>query len=104
MVAVAKKPDANTYVGSVSYGLKLAHALFPELMTKVTGFVMRRYFKNADPIASTSGNLYNTVNYGMATNGGFGLPGEPKAHRKYIVGALSVGLALGFYLTKGKRS
>ncbi|MEO3406797.1 SDR family oxidoreductase [Mucilaginibacter sp. CAU 1740] len=103
MVAIAKKPDANTYVGSVSYGLKFAHALFPELMTKATGFVMRRYFKSADPIASTSSNLYNTVDYGMATNGGFGLPGEPKTHRKYIVGALSVGLALGFYLTKGKR-
>jgi hypothetical protein len=73
-------------------------------MTKATGFVMRRYFKSADPIASTSGNLYNTVDYGMATNGRFGQPGEPKAHRKYILGALSVGLTLGFYLTKGRRS
>jgi short-subunit dehydrogenase len=103
MVAVAQDPRSNTYVGSVSYALKFAHTLAPELMTKTVGFVMRRYFKVAEPIAPTSGNLFNTVDYGMATNGGFGLPGEPKAHRKYILGALALGLSVGFYLFNHKR-
>lgn len=103
MVAVAQDPRSNTYVGSVSYALKFAHTLAPELMTKTVGFVMRRYFKVAEPIAPTSGNLFNTVDYGMATNGGFGLPGEPKAHRKYILGALAMGLSVGFYLFNHKR-
>ncbi len=98
MVKAAQDPSSNTYVGSASLALKLSHAIFPEIMTKATGFVMRRYFKAAEPIASTSGNLFNTVDYGMSTNGGFGLPGEPKAHRKYILGALVTGLAAGFYL------
>jgi len=93
-------PKANTYVGSVSPLLKLANTLMPETMTKMTAFVMRRYLKIAPPIAPTSGNLFNTVDYGMATNGGFGLPGKPKAHRKYIIGALAAGLAAGFFMVK----
>jgi short-subunit dehydrogenase len=100
IVKVAANPSANTYVGSTSILLKLGHALLPELMTKMTGLVMRRYLKNADPIALTDGNVFTTVDYGMSTHGGFGLPGAPKAHRKYIAGVLLTGLALGFYLTK----
>ena len=98
VVATAEDPKANTYIGSVSYALKFAHALAPELMSKAVGFVMRRYFKVAEPIHSTSGNLFNTVDFGMSTHGGFGVPGEPKAHRKYILGALGIGISLGFYL------
>jgi hypothetical protein len=52
-------------------------------MTKMTGFIMRRYLKSADPIALSDGNVFTTVDYGMSTHGGFGLPGEPKSHRKY---------------------
>ena len=100
MVELVKNPKQNTYVGSVSLLLKLSNALFPELTPKLTGFVMRRYFKVADPIPSTSGNLFNTVNYGMSSHGGFGLPGKPKAHRKYIWGAVAAGLVAGFLLTR----
>jgi short-subunit dehydrogenase len=100
MVSLAQNPRSNTYVGSASLLLKLSHAVFPELTTKVTGFVMRRYLNSADSIALSDGNVFNTVDYGMATHGGFGLPGEPKAHRKYIMAALMTGLAAGFYLIK----
>jgi short-subunit dehydrogenase len=103
MVKVAADPSSNTYVGSVSLLLKLSHAIFPELTTKMTGLVMRRYFKAADPIALSDGNVFTTVDYGMSTHGGFGLPGEPKAHRKYIIGGLVTGLALGYYLVSKKR-
>jgi short-subunit dehydrogenase len=100
MVKVAINPKSNTYVGSASLLLKLSHALFPELTTKITGMVMRKYFKVADPITSTSGNLFNTVDYAMSTNGGYGLTGKPKAHRKYIGAALLAGFAVGLYLVK----
>jgi short-subunit dehydrogenase len=100
MVAVAQDPQSSKYVGSASVLLKLSHVLFPELLTKLTGFVIRRYLKNAEPIALTDGNVFNTVQYGMSTHGGFGLPGEPRAHRKYIAAALAAGLAAGFYLFK----
>ncbi|GAB3922047.1 SDR family oxidoreductase [Mucilaginibacter myungsuensis] len=98
MVKVAQGPSANTYVGSVSLLLKFGHAVFPELMTKATGFVMRRYLNSADPIPLSDGNVFTTVDYGMSTHGGFGLPGAPKAHRKYIAGALLVGIAAGSLL------
>lgn len=98
MVKVVENPRANTYVGSASILLKLGHAVFPELMTKMTGLVMRRYLGNAKGIELTDGNVFTTVDYGTSTHGGFGLPGEPKAHRKYIAGALVAGLAAGFLL------
>jgi short-subunit dehydrogenase len=100
MVEVARNPKANTYVGSVSLLLKFGHALFPEIMSKLTGIVMRRYLDNAEPIALTDGNVFTTVNYGMSTHGGFGLPGKPRAHRKYIAGALIGGLIAGFILSQ----
>jgi short-subunit dehydrogenase len=103
MVKVAADPGSNTYVGSVSLLLKLSHALFPELTTKITGSVMRKYFQAADPIALSDGNVFTTVDYGMSTHGGFGLPGEPKAHRKYIAGVLLSGFALGYYLISKKK-
>jgi len=103
MVKVAENPSANTYIGSAALLLKLSHAIFPELTTKMTAFVMRRYFKAADPIALTDGNVFNTVDYGQSIHGGFGLPGEPKAHRKYIAGALFTGLALGAFLVSKRK-
>lgn len=102
MVKIALNPSSNTYVGSVSLLLKFSHAIFPELTTKITGFVMRRYFKSADSIELTDGNVFNTVDYGMSVHGGFGLPGEQKAHRKYIAGAFLSGLMLSYFLVNKK--
>ncbi|WP_342644358.1 SDR family oxidoreductase [Mucilaginibacter sp. CSA2-8R] len=95
MLKVVENPGnhANTYVGSASLLLKFSHALFPELTTKLTGLVMRRYFNVADDLPATNGNLFNTVKYGMSTHGGFGTSGKPKAHRKYLAAALLAGLA-----------
>jgi short-subunit dehydrogenase len=102
MVRIAQDPQSDKYVGSASLLLKLTHALFPELTTKFTGFVMRRYLNSAEPIALTDGNVFTTVNYSMATHGGFGLSGKPGAHRKYIAAALVTGLAAGLYLFRNK--
>lgn len=103
MVKVAERPSSNTYVGSVAMLFKLGRAVFPELMTKITGLVMRKYLNNAEELALSDGNVFTTVDYGMSTHGGFGLPGEPKAHRKYIAGALLSGLALGAFLISRKK-
>ena len=96
MVNVALKPKSTTYVGSVSYLFKFGHAVFPELTATITGMVMRRYFKNAAKEGPTDGNLFTTVEYGMSTHGGFGLPGKPGAHQKYLIGALAAGFAIAF--------
>ncbi|HVW12853.1 MAG TPA: SDR family oxidoreductase [Mucilaginibacter sp.] len=95
MVRVAISPKSNKYVGAASRVLKLSHALMPELTAKLTGFVMRRYFKHADAIAPTSGNLFNTVDYAMSANGRFNIPPEPKPYRKYLAAALVAGVATG---------
>lgn len=100
MVFIAQNPQSDIYVGSASLLLKVSHTLFPELTTKLTGFVMRRYLNHAAPIGLSDGNVFTTVNYAMSIHGGFGLAGKPKAHRKYIVAALITGLAAGLYLFK----
>jgi short-subunit dehydrogenase len=100
MVNIVQHPRANKYIDSASLVLKLSHVIFPQLTTKIAGFVMRRYLNQAAPIALTDGNVFNTVDYGMATHGGFGLPGAGRAQRKYITAALVTGLAAGFYLFK----
>jgi len=102
MVQLAVSPRSNKYIGGASLALKISHALFPELTTKLTGFAMRRYFKGAGSLPPTNGNIFNTVDYGMSTNGGFEIPSEPKPYRKYIAGALVAGLAAGIYLLSAR--
>jgi hypothetical protein len=57
--------------------------------------VMRGYFKKAQPLPPTNGNLFNTVDYGMSTRGGWGIPGKPRSARKYLAAALAAGLIAG---------
>jgi hypothetical protein len=104
MVALAAKPKSNKYVGSTSIALKLAHALFPEIITKMTGGVMRSYFKTANPIQPTNGNLFNTVDYGMSTHGGWSIPGKPRRYQKYIAatGILTLAAATALLLMRRK--
>jgi short-subunit dehydrogenase len=104
MVKLAADPRSTVYVGTASYLLKIGRALFPELLTKITGAVIRRYLNHSARIAKTDGNLFTTVDYGMSTHGGFGLPGRPKAHRKYIAGALVAGVAIGWTLFRNSKN
>ena len=98
IVAVAIKPKDKTFVGGESVMLKAAHAVFPEFTARFTGWFMRKYFSHAKPIHSTSGNIFNTVDYGMSTHGGWAIPPEPKPFKKYIalglIGALAGSLAV----------
>lgn len=103
MVKVAANPKSNRYIGGMSLGLKLSHALFPELTNKLTGLMMRRYFRSADRMTPTSGNLFNTVDYGMSTNGMFGSNSSHKPYRKYVAGALIAGVAAGFFLISSRK-
>jgi len=103
IVKVAANPASNTYVGSISLLLKFSHAFFPEFTTKITSAVMRGYFNAAKPAPLNDGNIFSSVNYGTSIHGGFGMPGEPKAHRKFIAGALLTGLAAGYLLFQKKR-
>lgn len=98
MVNMALSPKSHRYVSGASAVLKLSHTLFPGLTTKFAGYLMRRHFRSADRITPTSGNLFNTVSYGMSTNGMFGSDSGNKIPGKYIAGALVAGIAVGFFL------
>lgn len=97
-VSLALRPKSSVTVGSVSLLLRIAHSLMPELTAGIAAKVIRTYLKTADPIEVTSGNVFNPLPFGTSTHGGWGVPGRPKAHRKFIlaaavvVGVLSAGI------------
>lgn len=101
MIRVALYPRSSTYIGGASIPLKIAHALCPGFTTKTTGSVIHNYLKIADPIPHTDGNLFNTVDFGMSTNGSSIHP--PKPGRKLLAAGVLAGLALGVFFL-GRKS
>jgi len=97
VVRLTDRPKAETMVGSTSVLLRLSYALFPGITRSVSGCVIRNYLRRAEPISKTDGNLFNTVAFGNAVYGGWGLPRKPREHRKYLAGGLLV-LAAGALL------
>jgi short-subunit dehydrogenase len=100
---LADHPRSETMIGSTSILLRYAYGLLPNLTQSITGMVIGGYLKRADPLAKTDGNLFGQVDYGNAVYGGWGLPGRPKAHRKYI-GAGIILIAAGILLFSRKSS
>ncbi|TDO22946.1 SDR family oxidoreductase [Pedobacter duraquae] len=101
IVSISEYPKSETMVGSASILLRASYGLFPGLTRGIAGMVIRQYLKHADPIEKTDGNIYNPLKFGNAVHGGWGLPGKPKAHRKYL--AAGIVLAVGL-LVLSKRS
>jgi short-subunit dehydrogenase len=102
IVKISKNPRPSTMIGSLSILLRFSHGLFPSLTRAIAGGVIKTYLKNAKEIESTSGNIFNDVNYGNAVHGGWGIPGKPKAHRKYIAGGLLALAATGLLILAKK--
>lgn len=88
IVKLADHPRSETMIGSISILLRLSYGLFPWITRSIAGSVIKSYLKQADNIAKTDGNVFNEVPYGNAVHGGWGIPGKPKAHRKYIAGGM----------------
>lgn len=63
------RPTSTRYPGGAPWLFKMGHALAPEWMTKMTALLMKGYFSIADPTEKTDGNLFNSVNFSMSTNG-----------------------------------
>jgi short-subunit dehydrogenase len=104
IVQLALKPQKELMIGSTSVLLRLAHGLFPELTRGIASLVIKTYLKNADELPKTNGNLFSPVDYGNSVYGGWGIPGRPKAHRKYIAGGLLALSAVGFLLLAGAKN
>ncbi|WP_256007015.1 SDR family oxidoreductase [Pedobacter deserti] len=100
VTALADNPTNETMIGSASRLLRLSYALMPGLTKGIAGAVIKYYLNRAEKIEKSDGNLFNPVRYGNAVYGGWGLPGKPKAHRKYIGGGIILGLAAALLLLK----
>jgi len=103
IVNLAEHPKSETMVGSTAILLRVSYALFPGITRGIAGAVISRYLKHAEQIEKTDGNLFIPVPYGNAVYGGWGLPGKPKAHRKYLAGGLMLLAASGLLLLRNRR-
>lgn len=102
IVKLSEKPKSELMIGSTAFLLRYAYGLFPRLTQTIAGTVISSYLKNADDLSKTDGNLFNEVGYGNAVYGGWGLPGKPKAHRKYIGAGLAL-ITIGLVIWGNRR-
>ncbi|WP_316809419.1 SDR family oxidoreductase [Pedobacter agri] len=93
-------PRSEKMVGSFSILMRLSYGLLPSLTRGIEAAVINTYLKQAKNITPTSGNVFNSVDYGHSTHGGWGIPGKPKSHHKYI--AMGTIALLALLLTKRK--
>lgn len=102
IVRLAERPKAELMIGSTSILLRLSHAVLPSLTRQIARIVISSYLNRAQTIETSSGNIFNTVAFGNSVHGGWGLPGKPKAHHKYIAGGLLAFATLGLLLLRKK--
>ncbi|HKG04990.1 MAG TPA: SDR family oxidoreductase [Pedobacter sp.] len=102
VVKVSNNPRSETMIGSISFLLKASYAFFPGITRTITGMVIKGYLRQAPSIERTDGNLFEPVSFGNAIYGGWGLPGKPRAHRKYLVSGLLLIAAAGLLILKKK--
>ena len=101
IVSMAICPRNEEMVGSAAFLLRAAHFLAPSLTARIAARVMKTYFKKAKPIAETSGNIFEPVEYGSSIYGGWRPPASPQ--KKALLRTLMVtGLAVGLLLLRRK--
>jgi short-subunit dehydrogenase len=102
IVRLAEKPRGELMIGSLSTLLRVSYSLFPGLTSGIAAKVIRNYLKQADAMPKSDGNIFGPVSYGNSVYGGWGWPGKPKAHRKYIITGLLLFTAAGLLAFKRK--
>ncbi|MDQ0637826.1 short-subunit dehydrogenase [Pedobacter sp. W3I1] len=100
ILKLSKTPKSQTMIGSTSILLRLSYAIFPALTRGIAGKVISSYLKHAPGIEKTNGNIFSPLPFGNAIYGGWGIAGKPKAHRKYLAGAVLLFFGTAFLLTK----
>ncbi len=71
MVRVAMHPRSSLTIGNVAYVLRLGYFMAPALMRLITAKVMEGYFKNAEPIPASRGNVFEPLKFGTSIHGGW---------------------------------
>ncbi|QHS61149.1 SDR family oxidoreductase [Chitinophaga agri] len=99
------RPASTRYPGGASLLFKIGHSLAPEWMTKITGLLMKGYFRIAGPAEKTDGNLFRSVDFSMSTNGNSRPRLTPHTKRILRIGLLTAGVVgLGIYLLSGRNA
>lgn len=99
MVAVAKSPKKSVTVGSVATFLKLAYFIVPGVTRLVTAKAIETYLKHADKVPETSGNLFDTVDYGTSIHGGWNSDADYDIRKKAVTRSLVIaGVAAAMFL------
>nr|CAD6437863.1 short-chain dehydrogenase [Rhizobium sp. Q54] len=80
IVAVTQAPRATTTVGSVTNAARLAHLLAPNLSTRILGRFMASYFKRADRVEQSSGNVFSPPSEPGGIDGGMRSPNRIARH------------------------
>lgn len=62
-------PQERKTIGAASGFLRLGYALFPRVTRNITAGVIRKYLDQAEPIATTPGNVIGPVEFGTGIHG-----------------------------------
>lgn len=95
MVSLAQRPRRSVTVGSVATMLRLSHFFAPALTVAITAKVMETYFSNADPISSSTGNLFGSSDPETLVHGGWSkqlMPSKKTVAAILLSGVLATGL------------
>ncbi len=98
VVSLAARPRASVTVGSVAAPARIAHAVAPDLVGRVSRWVMDLAFARADAVPVTDGNLY-TPSVGHAIDGGYR---RPAARRAGVLGLVAAAGALGWWVLRAR--
>lgn len=97
MIKLAVHPKNSALIGSEAYLVKLSQ-LIPNTAKFFMAKMMETYFKQADDISLTSGNLFEPVEYGTSIYGGWNTKTDAR-HRKKI--AIRIGVIAGIIAGAG---
>lgn len=97
MVSLAQRPRRSTTIGSVATLLRLSHFITPTLTIALTARVMEGYLKQAEPVSSTTGNLFYSDGQDSLVDGGWQeqfKPSKKTVAAAVLAGALATGLLI----------
>ncbi len=100
IVRVADDPRPTTSVGVTAVVTRLMHAVSPTLTARATARFMSAYFERAEPVPTSTGNLFGPSSDAAVADGELRNP----THRKAIsLAAASLATAAGLVALKGKK-
>jgi short-subunit dehydrogenase len=85
IVSLADHPQESITVGSVAVLLRISTLLAPRLSRRIATMLMDGYFKNAQPLPYTPGNVMLPVDYGTSIHGGWNSQADVSKRKKTVL-------------------